>query len=258
MQQGFASKKYIHTPRRVFDPIALVLSLAAFVGVIYATQVQGAAAGLLDARSAWIVVGGTFASLVVQFDFGTTLRSLVLIARSFLGTPDKAMLATLHELDQALLNDHVFDELRPGEELTGELLNDVVYMRHQGLLLEEIEAFLEARIFDLWQARSSALAWLQKASVVAPSLGLFGTVLGLIGVLHSLSDPSQIGPSMSLALVTTAYGAGLGSLVFTPLAGRIAHHNECFLEAHRQFMSKVGLLLHREDRLWNQEQSTGS
>jgi chemotaxis protein MotA len=53
---------------------------------------------------------------------------------------------------------------------------------------------------------------------------------------------------MSLALMTTAYGAGLASLIFTPLAGRLEHHNHIFLECHKQILSKIGILIQRDDR----------
>ena len=53
---------------------------------------------------------------------------------------------------------------------------------------------------------------------------------------------------MSLALMTTAYGAGLSSLVFHPLAGRLEHHNEIYLETHSQLLSKIGVLLNRDER----------
>ena len=53
---------------------------------------------------------------------------------------------------------------------------------------------------------------------------------------------------MSLALMTTAYGAALSSLIFTPLAGRLDHHNTIYLSAHEQLLNKVSILLKREER----------
>ena len=41
----------------------------------------------------------------------------------------------------------------------------------------------------------------------APAFGMIGTLLGLIFMLGSMSDPSAIGPSMAVALITTRYGA---------------------------------------------------
>jgi chemotaxis protein MotA len=66
--------------------------------------------------------------------------------------------------------------------------------------------------------------------------------------MQFMSSPGQIGPAMSLALMTTAYGAGLASLIFTPLAGRLEHHNHIFIECHKQFLAKVGLLIKRDDQ----------
>jgi chemotaxis protein MotA len=121
-------------------------------------------------------------------------------------------------------------------------------MHHQGLLFEEIDEFVTSRVADQYLSRKIAVEVLRKGVLVAPAFGLFGTVMGLIGVLKTLSDPSNIGGSMSLALMTTAYGAGLSSLVFTPLAGRLEHHNMIYLDVHQQILSKIGILLKREER----------
>jgi chemotaxis protein MotA len=66
--------------------------------------------------------------------------------------------------------------------------------------------------------------------------------------MQAMATPGQIGPAMSLALMTTAYGAGLASLVFTPLSGRLEHHNLIYLECHKQFLTKIGILLKRDDQ----------
>jgi chemotaxis protein MotA len=62
---------------------------------------------------------------------------------------------------------------------------------------------------------------LRRASEVAPAMGLIGTLVGLVQMLGSLSDPSAIGPAMALALLTTFYGAVLGNVVLSPLAAKV-------------------------------------
>ena len=89
---------------------------------------------------------------------------------------------------------------------------------------------------------------LNKGAKIAPALGLLGTVIGLIEMLKSLDDPAGIGPAMSLALMTTAFGSILGSLVFTPLAGRLEHQNRLYIETHKELMNRIGILMRREDR----------
>lgn len=246
--EGFSSKKYLLTRRKKFDPGSLIISIVGLGAVVAAVSNFEEASNLLDVRSLLIVVGGTLASLLFQFDFGSTFQCLFLIAKSFLGTPDKKLVTTMKQLDDAILNQLTLRDLRDGDTMNGELLNDITYMANQGLFYEEIDAFVTSRIQDEFLNRRISVDYLRRAAVISPALGLFGTVMGLIGVLKTLNDPTQIGPSMSLALMTTAYGAGLASLVFTPLAGRLEHHNVIFLETHQQILSKISILLNREER----------
>ncbi|MGJ8670354.1 MAG: motility protein A, partial [Oceanococcus sp.] len=55
----------------------------------------------------------------------------------------------------------------------------------------------------------------------APAFGMIGTLVGLVQMLMELSDPSKIGPSMAVALLTTLYGAMLANLLFLPLADKL-------------------------------------
>lgn len=245
---GLKLKKYMSTTKKGFDPTALVLSITGLVGVVFSIAYQEDMSTYLDMRSFLVVVCGTFASVLFQFDFKTSLHSIRLVLASFLQTPDKKVVKIITSLDEAIIRDMSVTELSEGAEVNGDLLNDMVYMHRQGLLFDEIDDFVSARIADEFLGRKVAVDLLRRAAVIAPALGLFGTVIGLIGVLNSLSDPSMIGPSMSLALMTTAYGAALGSLVFTPLAGRLEHHNVIYLEAHQQLLTKLGILIRREEQ----------
>ena len=246
--EGLKNKKYMHVTRKKFDPFALFVAGIGLVGVFMTLGSFEESRYLLDVRSIIVVVGGTIASLFFQYDFSAIINCSYLILKSLLGTPERPLMQVLSELDEAIVNDDALEDLREGYEITGELLNDVVFMKKSGLLLEEIDEFVTSRISDEYLNRNIAVTLLNKAAVVAPALGLFGTVVGLMGVLRSLKDPSEIGPSMSLALMTTAYGAGIGSLIFSPMAGRLEHHNTIFLEVHQRLMSKIGVLIHRDDR----------
>jgi len=55
----------------------------------------------------------------------------------------------------------------------------------------------------------------------APAMGMMGTLIGLIQMLMKMEEPSSIGPSMSVALVTTFYGVILANLVFHPISGKL-------------------------------------
>ncbi len=45
----------------------------------------------------------------------------------------------------------------------------------------------------------------------AGAMGMIGTLVGLVAMLANLSDPSAVGPAMAVALLTTMYGALIGT-----------------------------------------------
>ena len=53
----------------------------------------------------------------------------------------------------------------------------------------------------------------------------FGFLFGLVQMLGRLDDPSTIGPSMAVALLTTFYGAVLANMVFLPLAAKLERNS---------------------------------
>jgi chemotaxis protein MotA len=60
-----------------------------------------------------------------------------------------------------------------------------------------------------------------KMATFSPAFGMIGTLIGLVQMLSQLNDPSNIGPSMSVALLTTFYGVVLSTLFFLPIAGKL-------------------------------------
>ena len=67
---------------------------------------------------------------------------------------------------------------------------------------------------------------------LAPAFGMIGTLIGLINMLKNLDDPSTLGPSMSVALVTTFYGSMLANLFFTPMAIKLKYKSREILLNH--------------------------
>lgn len=66
---------------------------------------------------------------------------------------------------------------------------------------------------------------LRRGSEIAPAMGLIGTLIGLVQMLANLQDPSTIGPAMAVALLTTFYGAILGTAVLSPMAAKLERNS---------------------------------
>ncbi|MEK7795643.1 MAG: MotA/TolQ/ExbB proton channel family protein, partial [Candidatus Hydrogenedentota bacterium] len=55
----------------------------------------------------------------------------------------------------------------------------------------------------------------------APTLGIIGTVIGLVHVLGNLSEPDKLGPAIAVAFIATLYGIAFANLLFLPLGKKM-------------------------------------
>ena len=65
---------------------------------------------------------------------------------------------------------------------------------------------------------------------MGPAWGMIGTLIGLINMLQNMNDPSSIGPSMAVALITTLYGSILANWICAPTAGKLGIFNDMELQ----------------------------
>lgn len=63
----------------------------------------------------------------------------------------------------------------------------------------------------------------EKAGGFAPTMGILGTVLGLVHVLQNLDQPSTLGPAISGAFIATLYGVGSANVIFLPVGAKLHH-----------------------------------
>lgn len=59
----------------------------------------------------------------------------------------------------------------------------------------------------------------------APTMGIIGTVMGLVHVLGSLSDVTTLGPKIATAFIATLYGVGSANVLWHPIANKLKARN---------------------------------
>lgn len=105
---------------------------------------------------------------------------------------------------------------------------------------ELVREILEAEIDGMEARHHAGVAAFEKAGGYAPTMGIIGTVMGLVHVLQNLADPSALGPAISTAFIATLLGVGTANLVFLPVAVRLrALSNE---EAELRTLTLDGIL----------------
>lgn len=210
--------------------LTVVLGLGSAALLLLAALVLGRGPGaFLNLPSILIVLGGTAAVTVVSFswhDVMASWRALGRTVRTGSAAPQDAALAALDIADHARRNGPLSLQplLQPAadEPVLARALDLIV----DSLPADKIERILRTEI-EANQARARiAAALLRRGAEVAPAMGLIGTLVGLVQMLGSLNDPAKIGPAMAVALLTTFYGAILGSVVLSPLAAKVERNAE--------------------------------
>jgi chemotaxis protein MotA len=88
-----------------------------------------------------------------------------------------------------------------------------------------IRSSLERDMYMTARRHEAGRGTLQAAGDIAPSMGMIGTLIGLVNLLQNMaSNPEGIGPAMALALLTTLYGSLLANIVFIPIAMKLENH----------------------------------
>ncbi len=86
---------------------------------------------------------------------------------------------------------------------------------------EVVREILEAELDGMAARHRAGAQPFVQAGGFAPTLGVLGTVMGLVHVLENLDDPSSLGHSIAGAFIATLYGVGAANVVFLPVGNRL-------------------------------------
>ncbi|MGH2857149.1 MAG: flagellar motor protein [Solirubrobacteraceae bacterium] len=86
---------------------------------------------------------------------------------------------------------------------------------------ELVRDVLEAEIDGMIARHHEGAAPFEKAGGFAPTMGIIGTVMGLVHVLQNLAAPATLGPSISSAFIATLMGVGSANVIYLPIANRL-------------------------------------
>ncbi|WP_150270402.1 flagellar motor protein [Paenibacillus tepidiphilus] len=220
--------------------IGLLAGLAALVGGFL--QEGGSLSGLLQPNAALIVFGGTLAAVLVSFP-ASRLRTVPSALRMAFGRrqdDDEAKAEELIAMSVITRRTGVLALEKRAEEHPDPFTREGLLLIVDGNDPSQVRQILELEM-DAAEAKYEGYAKIfEAAGGYAPTMGIIGTVMGLIHVLGSLSDPSTLGSSIAVAFTATLYGVASANLIFLPIASKIKSRSQSELSSMEMLM--VGIL----------------
>jgi chemotaxis protein MotA len=114
-----------------------------------------------------------------------------------------------------------------------------VTMAIDGTDPEEVRDILEAEVHAKKAEDKHAAKFFSDAGAYSPTIGIIGTVMGLVHVLEQLAQPEKLGHLIAGAFVATLWGVMLANVVWFPIGNRLKRLGQ--LEAARMEMTIEGI-----------------
>jgi chemotaxis protein MotA len=204
---------------------ATIIGVLVAFGMVFMGIISGSPLTLfVDVPSVMITIGGTFGIIFINYPLKDVVGVFGVIRHVFFNQRRE-----IHVLIP-LFVDFASQARREGIlvlESAAEELRDPFFKKGLELVIDGLEPLairdiLETEIEHIEQRHIRGADILNSLGTYAPAMGMLGTLIGLIQMLQSMSDPSTIGPSMAVALITTFYGSIMANLIALPMAGKLA------------------------------------
>jgi len=114
-----------------------------------------------------------------------------------------------------------------------------VTMAIDGTDPEEVRDILEAEVYAKRLADKQRAKFFGDAGAYAPTIGIIGTIMGLVHVLENLAAPEKLGELIAGAFVATLWGVASANVMWLPISNRIKRLGE--LEASRMELAIEGV-----------------
>ncbi|MCC3379532.1 flagellar motor protein [Paenibacillus farraposensis] len=183
----------------------------------------GEFSGLLQGTPALIVFGGTFAAVVISYP-ASKLKTIPTALRMAFSREDNSTEQYIEDLVSMAATSRRSGVLaleRISSEHPNAFLREGLQLVIDGTEQEQIKQILELELDTIEQKHEGYAKIFESAGGYAPTMGIIGTVMGLIHVLGNLTEPTALGPSIAVAFIATLYGVASANLIFLPIASKI-------------------------------------
>ena len=205
--------------------IATIIGLIlGFVMLIFGIISNGAAVGdYIDPPSALITFGGAFAAVLASYDLNGFIKGLKSITLTFKmpvnNTPE--MIKSIIDLSNIARKEGLLSLEEAVGDLNEPFLKKGILLIVDGTDPDLVRAILETELVSVEGRHKANIGFWEALGAMGPAWGMIGTLVGLVSMLNNMSDPSTIGPSMAVALITTLYGSLLANWICTPIASKL-------------------------------------
>lgn len=216
--------------------------IAGFGALIFGYILEKGTVGSLGGLSAAIIVfGGTAGAVLTSFPLSDLKHlpnwlKIAFTSQSF-GTIEAY--GTLVRFAEKARREGLLSLEQELETVTDRFTRQGMQLVIDGTDPEITREILESNIAVLEKRHKVGIAVFEAAGGYSPTLGIIGTVMGLIMVLGNLSDPEALSHSIAAAFIATLYGVASANLLWLPIATKLRMKDKAEVSAMEMVLDGI-------------------
>lgn len=214
--------------------LTTIIGLVAGLGIVGVVMIMdgGSPAELFAHPSALLLtIGGALAASAISFPLKTLMAIPKWFMIAFMGNKTKmepgAAIDNLSRMADKARREGLLALEEESKKVSDEFLRKGLMMVVDGVDPSQVRAILEIDIRHMRERHEGGgIAFFSAAGGYGPTMGIIGTVMGLISVLKELDDPGKLGESIAAAFLATLWGILSANIIWLPLAGKLRANSE--------------------------------
>jgi chemotaxis protein MotA len=211
------------------DPATLIGIVLAFGAILASMLIEGTSPGAIMVPAAlMLVLGGTLGAAMAggimkdTIGLGNALKQAFLPKKS----DPNALVDAMVKLAEKARREGLLALEDAMKDVENPFLRRGLQLAIDGTDSEELREILEAEVDAKRKSDKASAKIFTDMGGFAPTIGIIGTVIGLVHVLENLSQPETLGHLIAGAFVATLWGVMSANVLWLPLGNRLKRLSE--------------------------------
>jgi len=225
------------------DPATLIGIGLAFLLIIVSNMLEGGSPmSLLLLPPMLLVFGGTIGAAIAGGTMADAKNAVKSLQRAFTAKAEPAgdLVPVVVSLAEKARREGLLALEDASRDLDDDFLLRGVTLAVDGTDPDELREILEGEVYAKRGADKQSAKFFTDMGGYAPTIGIVGTVMGLVHVLENLAAPEELGHLIAAAFIATLWGVLSSNVIWLPIASRLKRLSE--LECARMELAIEGVM----------------
>lgn len=210
--------------------IATIAGLGLGIGAVIISYLMegGSIAAVLQAPAMILVICGTIGAATITTSLDTLKNIPNLVKISLFGKMDEPLelISKIVSMAEKARREGILGLESDLKSASNPFLKKAIQLVIDGTEVTALRNILETEMAYMSERHKTGQQFFSKLGGFSPTLGIIGTVLGLINTLANTADASKMAEKIASAFIATLWGVSLANLLYLPIGDKLKYRNE--------------------------------